>query len=259
MTPAIVKIALEGHVMRHKRVIVVLAVLLASASARAGVKMDAALTARLDTALKGMKYAVLAKDGVPARAKGDGILDKSVTLQVRNGGAWEQKAFLGVKDSKDITANLDKGELFKIVGYKTVKDGVNLSVETVATHNAGAEWSRSGKGRSRYSDRLDYLRTSFEFRFDDESLADSQTNVDRILAAVEGYVKCFASESDAQAFAAAGGKATAEIKLGMAEGEVTKALGAPKRRLDLGEKVTLLYDDMTVILRNGKVADVELK
>jgi hypothetical protein len=249
MTPAIVKIALEGHVMRHKRVIVVLAVLLASASAsaRAGVKMDAALTARLDTALKGMKYAVLA------------ILDKSVTLQVRNGGAWEQKAFLGVKDSKDITANLDKGELFKIVGYKAVKDGVNLSLETVATHNAGAEWSRSGKGRSRYSDRLDYLRTSFEFRFDDESLTDSQANFDRILAAVEGYVKCFASESDAHAFAAAGGKSTAEIKLGMAEGEVTKAMGAPKRRLDLGEKVTLLYDDMTVILRNGRVADVELK
>jgi hypothetical protein len=244
--------------MRQRTAIAVLAALLASASARAGVKMDEALTLRLDTALKGMKYAVLVRDGVPARAKGDGILDKSITLKVRNGGAWEQKGFLGIKDSKDITANLDKGEQLKVVGYKTAKDGINLTVETLATHNAGAEWIHKG-GRSQYSDRLDYLRTSFEFRFDDDYLADSQANLDRILAAVESYVKCFASENEAQAFARAGGKSTTEVKLGMAESEVERALGAPKRRLDLGEKVVLVYGDMTVILRNGKVADIELK
>jgi len=48
-----------------------------------------------------------------------------------------------------------------------------------------------------------------------------------------------------------------EIKLGMTVADVEAAMGLPKTKADLGEKLIYKYDDMVVEFREGKVVDVK--
>ncbi|MGO9094374.1 MAG: hypothetical protein ACLQGV_04060 [Bryobacteraceae bacterium] len=47
-----------------------------------------------------------------------------------------------------------------------------------------------------------------------------------------------------------------EVKVGMSFAEVEQALGLPRTRVDLGERVLYKYRDMTVEFHEGRVADV---
>ena len=49
----------------------------------------------------------------------------------------------------------------------------------------------------------------------------------------------------------------AEIKLGMAMGEVESALGKPDKKVNLGSKQIYYYKDMKVTFKDGKVSDVQ--
>lgn len=55
----------------------------------------------------------------------------------------------------------------------------------------------------------------------------------------------------------AGAEVTVKIILGMTVEEVLKVKGKPKSEVDLGSKVILVYDDMKLIFKEGKLADVE--
>jgi hypothetical protein len=49
----------------------------------------------------------------------------------------------------------------------------------------------------------------------------------------------------------------AEIKLGMAMGEVESALGKPDKKVNLGSKQIYYYKDMKITFKDGKVSDVQ--
>ena len=51
---------------------------------------------------------------------------------------------------------------------------------------------------------------------------------------------------------------TVEIRMGMTVDEVIKVKGAPKTRIELEGKLILIYDDMKLVFRDGKLVDVKL-
>ncbi len=55
----------------------------------------------------------------------------------------------------------------------------------------------------------------------------------------------------------AGAEETIKIILGMTVEEVLEVKGKPKSEVDLVSKVILIYDDMKLIFKEGKLADVE--
>jgi outer membrane protein assembly factor BamE (lipoprotein component of BamABCDE complex) len=50
---------------------------------------------------------------------------------------------------------------------------------------------------------------------------------------------------------------TKEIKLGMTALEVVDVMGKPEKQLTFGSTEKWIYPDLTVLLENGKVKDVE--
>lgn len=71
------------------------------------------------------------------------------------------------------------------------------------------------------------------------------------------WLEVFDTKEEAAKFGnTASGVFVKEVKLGMTFAEVESVLGVPQTRVDLGPKVLYKYKDMTVVFKDGKVADV---
>lgn len=55
----------------------------------------------------------------------------------------------------------------------------------------------------------------------------------------------------------AGAEETVKLELGMTVEEVKELKGKPESEVDLGIKVILVYEDLKLIFKEGKLADVE--
>jgi hypothetical protein len=155
-------------------------------------KMDKALSARLANYLRGKKAGVLLEEGLPGDALGSSYRN-SVGVKIEDGGAWEQKKFLGVKLNPD--SSLPKGELLSLHKTKVKKDGLEIETNTVEALLC-VESSKSGS-----PEMIDYQGLDLDFRFGEQYMADTQENCDFIVGAVEKYVKLFDATEDAMEFA----------------------------------------------------------
>jgi hypothetical protein len=238
-----------------KRVtILMLTIILISGMVYPKAKMNEVLSQKIKTHFTGLEWGVLVQGDLPSQAKGKSIISHdTVSLKVENGGVWKQKSTLGIKDK--VTNLLPKGELVAITAFSPTKSGVNLNIET----QRGLEFQAEDKYGSTKK-KFDQHCIDFEFQFDEQYLTeDTPGNFDFIIGAIEKYLKCFKSEADAIAFSKQGGQESISIKLGMTEAEVVAAMGVPEKKVDLGEKITLVYKDMTIVLTAGKVSDVQVK
>jgi hypothetical protein len=76
-------------------------------------------------------------------------------------------------------------------------------------------------------------------------------------AVVQDIDKYLMPKQEAEAVAAT--QQNVEIDLGIAEDEVIQRLGQPLKSIRVGNQKSLRYRDMTVILKDGKVAEVKLE
>jgi hypothetical protein len=163
-------------------------VALAASTALAGAKIERSFADRLKAHFAGKTAAVLLEDGLPGEAIGPSARG-NVTVKIVDGGAWEQKKFLGVK--LPATATLTRGVPLHVREIKIKKDGVNVKTVTM-----DAQLSvDSTKGNV---EQLDRQGLNFEFRYSDERRATSDENFAFIVAAVEKYLKLLATPADAR-------------------------------------------------------------
>ena len=66
-----------------------------------------------------------------------------------------------------------------------------------------------------------------------------------------------AGEVLTQCVAAPAGAGNVELKPGMTEAEVVRALGAPQKKVAFGAKTIWSYEGFTITMVNGKVTDVK--
>lgn len=84
-------------------------------------------------------------------------------------------------------------------------------------------------------------------KFKDAKWGYSAEDVNRLVAV--GFAS---SEAEAR-----GDASTVSLNLGMTVEQVIEAKGAPKSRVNLGEKTILTYDDLKLYFKNGKLVDVQ--
>jgi hypothetical protein len=212
------------------RCLLALPVVLVASSAWAGARFDNAFAARIESHFKGLKAAVLLEDGLPGQALGTSSVRSSVTVKIVDGGAWEQKKFLGVKLST--TGVLGRGELLAVREIDVKKDGINIKTDTAL---ARLSVERTSKGEI---ETLDRQALDFEFRFSDAHLATSDENFKVIVGAVEKYLRLFGKLAEARAAApeilgpgktpkAAGGQAPANGESDRLRQQLEALIGPP--------------------------------
>jgi hypothetical protein len=93
----------------------------------------------------------------------------------------------------------------------------------------------------------------FRFFFDKENILKA-ANYNTVVSEINKYLlpkeeaeKVLSAEKDLK------------NDLGLTESEVTQRLGPPVRSVTVGDQKSLKYKDMTVILKSGKVAQVNLE
>jgi hypothetical protein len=165
--------------------------LLAPPAATAKAKMDKALSGRLSAYLQGKKAAVLLEDGLPGDAAGPSF-SGGVGVKIEDGGAWEQKKFLGIKLST--ASRLSRGEVLVVESFKVKKDGLE-----VKTNTAEAVLCVDST-KTDNPELIDYQGLDFDFRFSEQYMANTQDNYDFIVASVEKYIKLCESPDDASDF-----------------------------------------------------------
>lgn len=159
--------------------------------------------------------------------------DGMVRYQLRVGGIRRTESTSSQEFIRDAQRSLQQN---KTEGQVRVANaGTKATVSMVKVEDKEIEIEFRDTGNSKHKIRL---------KFDDGrySLEDVKKLVD----------VCFADSE-----AAAKGKATVTIALGMSIEEVIKMKGAPKTRVDLGAKVILTYEDMKLVFQNGKLSDVQ--
>jgi hypothetical protein len=106
---------------------------------------------------------------------------------------------------------------------------------------------------ARESNPLNGLGCEFAFAFARETIEKAGAD-DLIVATVSKYL-----QPTGQAEISLNAEKTIEIDVGATEEEVIAKLGEPLKTVRFGSQKTLKYPDMTVILKDGKVANVKVE
>ena len=234
-------------------------------------------------------YAVVVQKGIPTVPINgmDNEQYGSATFGVDIVSPHEWKSSAGLLDTnQQIAEFLDVGELVEVVDV-TFKDN-RVDLRTVSTEAKKIErgaWILKTESRETVS-------TNFKFFFPAEWKPRFLTRED-VPAAIEyvsHWLRPFPEEASARRFSAqiVGGNApatdsasapapppvnasttsaaapaapaptvTKEIKIGMTALEVVDVMGRPQKQLTFGNNEKWIYPDLTVLLENGKVKDVE--
>lgn len=170
---------------------------------------------------------VIQQDGVLGASANQ--TDKVVT-QIE-GGRLAQP-FFTAKESHEFQA----GERIYIRRVKIEADKIDLTILTCDSHKMEVDGETE---ITRYSGVLRFVFPKGELP--GMSFQDVKAVVDSILL----------EESEAAA------ANTQTVRLGQTRKEIESILGSPNKIIDLGEKITYVYDDIKVIFVDGKVSDVQ--
>jgi len=176
---------------------------------------------------------VVLKQGIAADPSSD--LRYSVTY-VRDGQVGEQGGATAAIFNKENTRVFKPGERVYVTDIKVGDDYVMLELMSCDMFDVVNKGSTK---QTRY-------KAALSFKFDPQFL--SAADADKVKAVISPVV---ASEAEASA------QNTKTISLGQTPEQVEAILGKPAKIVNLGPKITYIYNDMKVIFQDGKVADVQ--
>ena len=198
--------------------------------------------------LKDKNFAVITQDGVPTASemgpKRNSTIYK-IVISIKNGGKWERKISF-FSSSPDHF--LKKGDIIKIHMIKFKSWGIDIQTRTLKRLPIER---RGGVFQ-------EYCRTNFNFYFDKKYLnSKSEESLNFIKKSINNYLKLFKTFEEAEAFVNKS-KPAPELKIGTSEDDVIKALGMPKAKIKIGDKIIYKYDDMKIIIKDGKVIEIKI-
>ncbi len=192
------------------------------------------------------KYLLLKIDGIPTMVEhipGNLGMKTSCTVKINPDATFKVKSFLGEKS--DSTNVLSKGDLLLIKEIAFKKDKVVLLVRTDKAMPFNVKGRSTWLGSSK-STGTDFHRTEFVFGY------GKNWNCEDIQAILEKYFDLYNTKDEVTQ--------AKEIKMGMSIEEVTKILGEPSKKADMGGgKVLFKYEDTVVTFQDGKIVNIEFK
>lgn len=162
-----------------------------------------------------------------------------VSVDVRNLDAGGKTPGGLFQDRKRNAQEFQVGELVHPVRYSVKDDEVHFQVMSSEMYQV----QKDGNTQN--------TRYTVMFRFKFPKGESVQGNLDAVTAAVAHY---FATEEE---WAAANAAPQVRLAMGQTVEDVRKMLGEPATVIDLGAKLTYVYDGMKIVFMDGKVSDVQ--
>ncbi len=159
-------------------------------------------------------------------------------------------------------SSLEKGEPLKVQKFYVMSDQIEFNLTTIRLghlrdldmQKASTETqTRVGGGEVKQTVSVGGFGLRFRFYFDKQNVlqaADYQTivrEINKYLLPMDEAEKLLSAERNV------------EIEIGTSEEAVIQKLGQPLKSLRVGNQKSLKYKDMTIILKDGKVAEVKLE
>jgi hypothetical protein len=173
----------------------------------------------------------------------------------------DDRTFNDVTSGLNIT-KLTKGEQVRVTKFYMRGNDVELFLEPLGPEhlkdldvNKASKRSTTlvGGGQARQDVSVAGFGVRFLFYFDKDKVLDNGD-----LKTVEGTInKFFIPATEAEKAQAA--EKNVEIEIGDSEDVVIKKLGEPVKSVRVGSQKILKFKDLTVILKDGKVADVKIE
>ncbi len=159
-------------------------------------------------------------------------------------------------------SSVENGEPLKVHKFYIMSDHVEFNLMTTRLgHMRDIDMNKASKrtrttvsGREvRQTASVGGFGLRFRFYFDKEKILDAG-NYEAVVSEINKYLL----PKDEAAVALSAEK-NVEIDPGMSEEAVIQKLGQPLKSIRVGSQKSLTYEDMTVILREGKVVEVKLR
>jgi hypothetical protein len=196
-------------------------------------------------------------DPLPKTVRSGGL----VATQISRLNQLDDRTFTELKSGLNVT-KLVKGEQLRVSKFYMRSNYVELQLEPLdpshlqdLDYNKASRTSRTSISDNQASTRVRVAGFGLRclFFFEDEKIiqaGDFKAITDEIgkyfVPVAEG-AKLKAQEDNI------------EIEIGMSEEEIIKRLGQPFRSIKVGSDKVLKYNDLTVTLKDGKVADVKIE
>jgi hypothetical protein len=152
------------------------------------------------------------------------------------------------------TTPIEKNERLKVSKFYVYPNGIEFVLTATGTHHLRDIDERKANsqqyGGTRYFSDFALI---FDFYFDKQNVlkaGDFQT----VVAEIGKYLL---PQDEAEAALAA--EKNIELEIGMPEENVIQKMGQPIRSIKVGDQRFLKYKEMTVVIKDGKVADVKVE
>ncbi len=218
------------------------------------VKVNPELKKRINAYYSSRAAAVVMKEGLPGMTeRGEKMesTDDHYPMTCTDGGPT--KLYFKIRIfTPHITSEFEKGQILSVVKVSVKKKGIWFmlrSLEGMALKRGEGIFQRK---------ELEFHRIGFMFKFSAKYYnTNSDENFEFIKQTIEKFFSFQPTIQDAEVFVDSQMDTTVEITEGMTIAEVVKALGVPKKKAKIGNKVMYKYEDMKVVFEDGKVVKVD--
>lgn len=196
-------------------------------------------------------------DPLPKSVRSGGL----VATQISRLNQLDDRTFTELKSGLNVT-KLAKGEQVRVNKFYMRSNFVDLHLEPLdPSHLQDLDYDKASR-RSRTTISGNQASTRVRvagfglrclFFFDDEKVIQAGD----LKAITDEIGKYFVPVGEAAKLKAQ--EENVELNIGMSEEEVIQKLGQPLRSIKVGNDKVLKYKDLTVTLKNGKVADVKVE
>ncbi|OFV95572.1 MAG: hypothetical protein A3H28_16925 [Acidobacteria bacterium RIFCSPLOWO2_02_FULL_61_28] len=173
----------------------------------------------------------------------------------------DERTYADLDKGLNVTS-LDRGEPLKVQKFYIMSDRIEFNLTTTQlSHLRDVDINKASKETTTtVSGGEVHQRTSvagfglrFRFFFDKEQVLKA-TDYQGVVNEINKYL--LPKEEAEQVLSA---ERNIEIEPGISEEAVLQKLGEPSKTIRVGNQKSLKYEDMTVILKDGKVVDVKLE